>query len=152
LGKRRSYLAWLVVLATFVSTAGVALAEPRVSLDPAPDGTLILVGSGWRPGQRMMISVGRDQFPVLADSVGEFEIQTGMPAIGVPPEPLAVHGPYALMSTASLGLIPRADAPHPLAVLFAQALMTGAMFLGFGIAGIGSVALAARYVRTRRSA
>ena len=40
------YLAWLVVVAAFVSTTSVALAEPRVSLDPAPDGTLILVGHG----------------------------------------------------------------------------------------------------------
>jgi hypothetical protein len=144
------YLAWLVVVAAFVSTTSVALAEPRVSLDPAPDGTLILAGHGWRPGQRMVVSVGPDLFPVLADSVGDFEVQTGLLSMGGPPELLAVHRPEAQLSPATVGLTAQTDAPHPLAVLFAQTLMTGTAFLGLSAAGLGFIGLAARLVQVRR--
>jgi len=150
-GQRGIYLAWLVIVA-LLGTTSTALAEPRVSLDPAPDGSLVLVGSGWRPGQRMMVSVGRDQFPVLADSVGDFEVPTGLAATGGPPEPLAVHGPYPRISPAMINQMRQTDTPHPMAVLFAQTLMTGTAFLCISGAGIGIAALAARYVRTRRGA
>jgi hypothetical protein len=40
-------------------TPELVLAKPHVSLDPAPDGTLTLVGRGWRAGQRMVVSGGR---------------------------------------------------------------------------------------------
>jgi hypothetical protein len=135
-----------------LGTTSVALAEPRVSLDPAPDGTLVLVGSGWRPGQRMVVSVGPDLFPVLADSVGDFELQTGLVSTGGPPEPLAVHHPDAQISRTSLGRTPQSDTPHPLAVLFAQTLVIGAALLGLSTAGGGLVLLAARYLYTRRGA
>jgi MFS superfamily sulfate permease-like transporter len=47
-------------------------------------------------------------------------------------------------------VIRQPDTPHPFALLFAQALLTGLIFLGLGAAGLGFVALAARYVQTRR--
>ena len=128
------------------------MAEPRVSLDPAPDGSLILVGSGWRPGQRMMVSVGRDQFPVQADSVGDFEVQTSLVATGGPPEQLAIHRADAKNSPAAGGRPLQPDMPHPFAVLFAQSLMTGTALLGLSAAGIGFASLAARYLHTRRGA
>jgi len=149
LGQRGIYLAWLVIVA-LLGTTSTALAEPRVSLDPAPDGSLMLVGSGWRPGQRMMVSVGRDQFPVLADSVGDFEVPTGLAATGGPPEPLAVHGPYPRISPAMINQMRQTDTPYPFAVLFAQTLMTGASVLGVSAAGIGCALLVARFVQIRR--
>jgi hypothetical protein len=150
LGKRGIFLTWWLVVVAVLGTTSVALAEPRVSLDPAPDGSLVLVGSGWRPGQRMMVSVGRDQFPVQADSVGDFEVPTGLAATGAPQEPLAVHGPYPQITPAMLALIRPNDTPHPFAVLFAQSLMTGMVLLGLSAAGIGFAALAMRYARIRR--
>jgi hypothetical protein len=149
LGWRGICVAWLALAAIF-GTAGIALAEPTVSLDPAPDGTLILVGSGWRPGQSLVVSVGRDMFPALTDTVGEFEVQTGLVSTGGPPVPLAVHRPDAPIIQATLVQRSQPDTPHPLAILFAQNLLTGTIFLGLSAAGIGIVSLGARYVRARR--
>ena len=150
LGKWGIVLVWWAVLVALLGTTSVALAEPRVSLDPASDGTLILVGTGWRPSQRMVVSVGPDLFPVLADSVGDFEVQTGLPATGGPTEPLAVHRPYAQITPATLAVTRQTDTPHPFAVLFAQTLLIGMAFVGLGAAGMGVMALAARFVRIRR--
>lgn len=138
-------------MAALLGTTSVALAEPRVSLDPASDGSLILVGRGWRPGQRMMVSVGHDQFPVQADSVGDFEVPTGLAATGGPPEPLGVHRPYPRIYPAVIRA-QQAGLPHPFAVLFAQTLLTGIAFAGVGAAGAGFTLLAVRFVRTRRAA
>jgi hypothetical protein len=151
LGKRGIFLTWWLVLAALLGTTSVALAEPRVSLDSASDGSLILVGRGWRPGQRMMVSVGQDQFPVQADSVGDFEVPTGLAATGGPSEPLGVHRPYPQIYPAAIRA-QQAGVPHPFAVLFAQALLTGIAFAGLGAAGIGATLLAVRYVRTSRGA
>jgi hypothetical protein len=150
LGKRGIFLTWWLLLAALLGTTSVALAEPRVSLDPAPDGSLILVGRGWRPAQRMMVSVGRDQFPVQADSVGDFEVPTGLAATGGPPEQLAVHQPYPQITPAMLAVMRPTNAPHPFAVLFAQTLLTGAASVGLGAAGLGFLALAAHILRIRR--
>jgi hypothetical protein len=150
LGKRGILLVWWAVLMALLGTTSVALAEPRVTLDPAPDGSLVLFGRGWRPAQRMMVSVGRDEFQVQADSVGDFEVPTGLAATGGPQEPLAVHRPYHQVTPAMLALIHQTDTPHPFAVLFAQSLLTGLAFAGLGAAGLGLTLLAARIVRTRR--
>jgi len=151
LGKWGIVLVWWAVLVALLGTTSVALAEPQISLDPSPDGSLVLVGRGWRPAQRMMVSVGRDQFPVQADSVGDFEVPTGLAATGGPSEPLGVHRPYPQIYPAAI-LAQQAGVPHPFAVLFAQALLTGIAFAGLGVAGIGGTLLAVRYVRTRRGA
>jgi hypothetical protein len=144
-------VAWLV-LVTLFGTAGIAMAEPTLSLDPAPDGTLILVGSGWRSGQSLVVSVGRDMFPALTDTVGEFEVQTGLVSSGGTPVHLAVHRPDAPIIQARLVQRSQTDTPHPLAILFAQSLLTGTIFLGLSVAGIGIVSLGAHSVRARRRA
>jgi len=131
-----------------LGTTSVALAEPHVSLDPAPDGNLILVGRGWRPAQRMMVSVGQDQFEVQADSVGDFEVPTGLPVSG-PLEPLAVHRPYAQIAPSMPAVMRQTDMPQPFAVLFAQTLILGTAFVVLAAAGLGLLALAARFVQTR---
>jgi hypothetical protein len=150
LGKWGIVLVGWAVLVALLGTTSVALAEPQISLDPSPDGSLVLVGRGWRPAQRMMVSVGRDEFQVQADSVGDFEVPTGLAASGGPPEPLAVHRPYQQVTPAMLVLMRPADAPHPFAVLFAQAFLTGTAFAGVGVVGLGFVLLGARVVQIRR--
>jgi len=137
------------VLVLFVSTVGdrsQALAAPEVSLDPAPDGTLTVVGNGWRPGQHLVVNLGRASFPALADSTGSFEVSTGLVSYQ---GPLAVHRP-ASSSLASARLGPAEDpvVPNPLAVLFAQSLVSG-----IGLAGVlgGVVGLAMAVARSIRS-
>jgi hypothetical protein len=98
----------------------------------------------------MMVSVGRDEFQVQADSVGDFEVPTGLTASGGPQELLAVHRPYHQVTPAMLALIHQTDTPHPFALLFAQSLLTGLAFAGLGATGLGLTLLAARIVRTRR--
>lgn len=141
----------LLVLALFGTTSR-AMAEPQVSLSPAPDGTLILVGRDWRPGQRMIVSVDQDLFAALADSVGDFEVETGLVANGGPPAVLAVRQPNARITAMPSPASAHADAPHPFAILFAQSLMTGTALLAMSIASLGSASLAAHYIRGRRSA
>ena len=139
-------------MVALLGTTSIARAEPLVSIDPAPDGTLILVGSGWRPGSRLVVSVGRDQFPAQADAVGDFEIQTGLVSTGSPPELLAVHRPNADIPDTPVAAQPQPDTAHSFAVLFAQSLMMGAAFLALSASGLGLVALATRYVQLKRSA
>ena len=151
LGQRGIQLAW-VVMAALLGTTSIARAEPLVSIDPAPDGTLILVGSGWRPGSRMVVSVGRDQFPAQADAVGDFEIQTGLVSTGSPPELLAVHRPDADSPDTMAAPQPQPDTAHSFAVLFAQSVMMGAAFLALSGSCLGLVALGTRYLHIKRSA
>jgi hypothetical protein len=141
-----------LMVVAILGTSRLALAEPQIALTPAADGTLTLVGSGWRPGQRMVVSVGPDAFPALADSVGDFEIQTGLASTGGPLAQMAVHRQDAPMTLAAPGRSPspQSDSPHPFAVLFAHSLMTGATFLGLSAAGLGLAWLAARVVRAKR--
>jgi hypothetical protein len=150
-----------VAVVALLWTSTPAWAEPQISLDPAPDGTLVLVGSGWRPGQHMVVSVGQRDFPALADSVGEFEVPTGLVSSGGPPAVLAIHRPEAQVAMAPASqaqtqaqaqALTQAAVPHPLAVLFAQSLMTGSAFLALSAAGVSLVALAARYVHCKRRA
>src|SRR5258707_15654905 len=136
LGKRGIVLVWWAVLVALLGTTRVALAEPQISLDPSSDGSLVLVGRGWRPAQRMMVSVGREEFQVQADSVGDFEVPTGLAATGGPQEPLAVHRSYHQVTPPMLALIHQTDTPHPFAVLFAQSLLTGLAFAGLVPTGV----------------
>ncbi|HEV7663185.1 MAG TPA: hypothetical protein VGQ62_06590, partial [Chloroflexota bacterium] len=95
----------------------VASAEPLVSLEPAPDGTLVLIGRGWRPGQKLVVSAGPDVFAATADTVGDFEVQTGMPASGGPPVALAVRRPDPTsVAFTALPLLAPATQPNPFAV------------------------------------
>ena len=136
------------MLVALLGTTSPARAEPQVSLDNAADGTMVLVGSGWRPGQRMVVSVGRDQFAAVADSVGDFEVATGLVATGAP-EQLAVHEP-AQSAPLFVGQAPQADPSSTLAVLLAQSLMNGTVCLALSAGSLGLVALAMRSMNARR--
>ena len=137
----------------FVATVGVpcqALAAPEVSLDPAPDGTLTVVGNGWRPGQHLVVNLGRASFAALADSTGSFEVSTGLVSYQ---GPLAVHRPpTSSRAPARLGPAEDSLAPNPLAVLFAQSLVRGVGLVALlgGVLGLGTAV--ARSIRRRLQA
>jgi hypothetical protein len=139
----------LLVLGALLGAASIAWAEPEVSMRGADDGTVVLVGSGWRPGQRLIVSVGRDAYPALADSAGSFEVHTSLPYDGNADAQLAVR-PFST-STLNFGLLGQPPAPpappiapaapHPLAILFAQSIADGATWLvvcGLSLAAAGA--------------
>ncbi len=132
---------------TAVAGPSQALAAPEVSLGPAPDGTLTVVGNGWRPGQHLVVNLGRASFTALADSTGSFEVSTGLVSYQ---GPLAVHRP-ATSSLASARLGPAEDpvVPNPLAVLFVQSLVRGVGLVALlgGVVGLGMGV--ARAIRSR---
>lgn len=118
---------------------GLAVAAPDLSLDPAPDGTLTVVGNGWRPGQHLVVSLGPSSYPAQADSTGSFEVATGLASF---------HGSLAIhrqLARARVGPPDEPGPPHPLAVLFVQdvlsglalsALVGGAAVIGIALRGV----------------
>jgi hypothetical protein len=142
-----------VLIAVLFGTASVALAMPVVSLDPAPDGTLRLVGSGWRSGQGMVVGVGSDAFPIVADDNGSFEIPTALPSTTAPLPALSVRArSSASLAISRLGLASETVAPNAWAVLFAQSLATGAGLLALSAGSLGLLSLVARRFRSKRPA
>jgi hypothetical protein len=131
-------------------TASSALAQPEVSLAPAADGSLVVVGNGWRPGQRLAVSVGQDVYPIFADSAGGFEVATGQ--AGPIDQPLRVHrldiaAPAMARLQYALEFPPDTaptSAPNPLAVVFAESVLSGAGWGGLVFAGLGAIALVRR--------
>ena len=137
-----------LLLVLFSSLVNSAFAEPLVSLEPATDGTLLLVGKGWRPGQKLVVSAGRDLFPATADGAGDFEVATGLPAAVGPGTRLSVkRQDPSLMAMAQLIVPPLTQAPNPLAVLFAQSLATGAELLALSGVALGLLRVGIRRLR-----
>jgi len=136
--------------AVFLGTAGPVVAASGVSLDPKPDGTIVLVGSGWRPGQELVISLGTDTYPAQADSSGNFEVPTGLTVTGGPPLSITVRRrETSALAFAHLGPPPDSDLPNPFAVLFAESLAFGAKILAFAAGGLGLALLSIRALRAR---
>ena len=52
---RRGVLAGALLLIVLNATFSVALAAPDMSVQPAADGTLLVVGNGWRPQQQLVV-------------------------------------------------------------------------------------------------
>jgi hypothetical protein len=124
---------WFALLSALGAPAAGALAAPQASFEFAPDGTLVLVGNGWRPAQELVIRLGSGRFVAYTDSSGEFEVPTGLATyMG----PLSIHRQELNPAIAS----PVMDQPHPFAVLFAQSLAQGSALL----AVCAAVALTAR--------
>jgi hypothetical protein len=144
-------LAWLLASAG----ASVVWAEPDVSMSGAADGTVLLVGSGWKPGQQLIVSVGREIFPTQADTAGSFEIHTTLPFDATSGAALSVRPFAGSLSFAALPPAPIAPAappaPHPLAVLFAQSIADGATWLGACCLALAAAAASARLLRVGRS-
>jgi hypothetical protein len=138
-------IAGLLVIASMAGGT-VASAEPLVSLEPAQDGTLVVVGTGWRPGLTLVVSAGADVFAATTDAVGDFEVQTGLPASGGTDVPLAVRRPAApdRLAPASVTTFVGSSEPHPLAVLYVGALANGALLLAASLAGLAMATVGLR--------
>jgi hypothetical protein len=140
-GRGPAALAALLVV-VWVTTSS-ALAQQEVSMTPGADGNVLLVGNGWRPGQRLVLTVGRDVYPAFVDSAGGFEVATGTaPLAGqvVLVRPLAASATPA-MARLDLETEP---GPNPFAVLFAESLLAGGgLLVGVG-GGLGLIAGARR--------
>ena len=130
---RRSAVILTLFLSAWLGQSSSALAASDVQLEHAADGTLVVVGSGWHHGQRLVVDVGHQQFTVRPDASGDFELATGLPSST---GELAVHHPAATSDLAISAI--RSATPNPLAVLFAWSLAEGMTFLG-GLAGLGLV-------------
>ena len=125
-----------------------ALAAPDVSLQAAADGTLSVIGTGWRPGQRLVVSLGPDSFPARADSTGSFEVTTGLASYQ---GQLAVHRPDPRPAAPARSAAPGdAYVPDPLAVLFTQSMAIGAALSTLAAGGLAILTRAARSLRPRR--
>jgi len=135
---------------SLLASANAAAAAADVSLDPAPDGTLVLVGSGWRPGQQLVVSVGHDVYPAMADSTGGFEVRTGLAANAAPAALTVRRQDTSALAQTRLSIAQRREGAHPYAVLFAQSLATGAALFAVSACGIGALVLTARSVLARR--
>jgi hypothetical protein len=149
--RRGVLLGWLL-LVSLMGTASSALAEAEVALSPAGDGTLLLVGSGWRPGQQLAVSLDDDVFPALADSAGGFEVRTGVPAGGTAPPRLTVRR-LDTSAPAFARLLPTSEpppTPHPLAILFAESLAMGAILFALSAGGLGALTVALRSAIARQ--
>jgi len=145
-------LAWLLAS----TSPGLVWAEPDVSMSGADDGTVLLVGSGWKPGQQLLVSVGREIFPTQADTAGGFEIHTTLPFDATSGAALSVRPFASSLNFAALPPAPLAPAapptPHPLAVLFAHAVADGATWLGAGCLALAAAGASARLLRSGRPA
>jgi hypothetical protein len=139
----------LVALLALAASALPAQARPEVTVRDANDGTgtLTLVGSGWRPGQRIVLVVGRDSFQAEADPAGEFEVPTELlPLASDSARSLTVRRADALPIAGDVSV----DGPHPWAVLFAQTLASGAAGVTFGGGVLAAVGLLGKRVRRPR--
>jgi hypothetical protein len=139
-----------MVLLVVTAVHGVparALAAPEVSLQAAADGTLSVIGTGWRPGQQLVVSLGADSFPARADSTGSFEVMTGLAFYA---GQVAIHRPDPRPAVAARSAAPgEGYVPDPLAVVFTQGLAIGAALSTLAAAGLAVVTLAARSLRPR---
>jgi hypothetical protein len=105
--------------------ATVALAASDVAVGHATDGSVVVVGSGFRPESELIVGLGETYFPAYVDSAGAFEVNTGL--LGFTGD-LGVHH-----SARSMAILPLANAaPHPLAVLFAHGLLDGLTVFAIG--------------------
>jgi hypothetical protein len=111
----------LVSCCVLCSPAATAAAAPQAEFILATDGTVVLVGTGWHPAQELVISLGGGRIVAYTDASGEFELSTGLPAY---PGGLSIHRSSFVTPPSN-----QIDAPHPYAVLFAQALAKGVLLL-----------------------
>jgi len=137
----------MLVVSACPAAPRVALAAPDVSLQAASDGTLSVIGNGWRPGQQLVVSVGSDTFAARTDSTGDFEVATGLASYQ---GQVAIHhSDPALPSTQQPGPVDERYLPYAPAVLFAQSVAIGAALSALAAGGLALLALAARSLRLR---
>jgi hypothetical protein len=139
-------LAGVLLLCALNGTFGVAEAAPEMWLTHAQDGTLVVVGDGWRAGQVLVISLGGARFPAFVDSAGGFEVATGVVSYQ---GALAVADPRAAALAQQASARSEAPSPSPLAVAFAQNLAAGMELLASGLVVLGGALVLQRHWKHR---
>lgn len=128
---RRGALLVVLFIGALLLPAQAVLAASTVELKHASDGTLVIVGEGWRAGP-LVVSLGQDRFTAYVDSAGDFEVRTGLT---LAQGPIAVH--HAQPSDmAMLALDVAPSPPSPLAIALIEGLADGVR----SVAAIGAVA------------
>jgi hypothetical protein len=134
---RGGWVAWLLVVwlvGLFVPST--ALAASEVEIRHAADGTLVVVGSGWRHGA-LQVSLGADRFTAYADATGDFEVETGL---------ASYSGDLAVHHLTLVHVEPMALSPSPLGALLAQTVAQGCALLAVA----ATTALLIRKIARRR--
>ena len=98
----------------------------------ASNGSVVVVGNGFRPDSELVVGIGEANFPAYVDSAGAFEVNTGVVEFH---GDLAIHRQQPALAFARLP----DTSPHPLAVAFAQGLTSGLEVVALSA---GSLALA----------
>jgi hypothetical protein len=118
-----------VLLAIFLMPSSSALAASDLRLQRAADGTWLVEGHGWRPGDALVVSLGLERFTTYVDDAGDFEIATGV---------ATYQGDLAVHHLGRLEVTPPPLGLHPLAVAFVQGLAEGVALLSTAI-GLGAL-------------
>lgn len=129
---RRGVLAGLLWLGVALLGAVPAHAASDLELRHAPDGTWHVIGSGWRPRDQVVVSMGVARYPADVDGAGDFDVPTGLTTYQ---RPLAVH------HVPAMNLATRTTAPSSLAAVLVHGLAEGAaimsLMLGLLLLGLG---------------
>ena len=143
--RRGVVVAGLVAQLCLFGQVNVSMAAPQASLEASPDGTLRVVGDGWRPGDQLALIFGQHRFEAFVDSAGGFEVTTGLPQLQ---GALAVH--HVARMEATTFTTPQV---HPLAVWFAQSLLLGCTYAGVLVSlAVGFFAVARQVLKRRYAA
>ena len=119
------------VTTALLGPAEVAFAAAGVSLDPKPGRDPGAGRERLAAGQELVVSLGTDAYPAVADSTGSFEVPTGLLVSNGPPLSITVRrADPSSLAFAHLGPPPEVDVPNPFALLFAESLAMGARFFG----------------------
>jgi hypothetical protein len=130
----------LLLVMALLAPSATALAASDIHLARAADGTLLVVGSGWRRGQELVVSLGRQRFNVRADATGDFELPTGLATYS---GKLQVHHTHA--SDLAFAPLPTPRTTVSLAQYLARSVTEGLALLGAGLcAGLVTVGIARR--------
>jgi hypothetical protein len=118
-----------VLLAMSIVPSSSALAASDLQLQRAADGTWLVEGHGWRPGNLLDVSLGPAHFTTYVDDAGDFEVATGV---------VTYQGEPAVHHLARLDLRPGPLGLHPLALALVQGLAEGIALLG-AVVGVGAL-------------
>lgn len=131
-----------LVLFILLAMPASAFAAQQTSVEPGTDGTLIVIGSGWRPTEMLVVRLGTDQFVAYTDSSGSFELTTGL---------YSYEGALVVRRADPSMLATQVAArPSPLAVFFAESVAHGAALLAICLALLGALSMTTRALAGKR--
>jgi hypothetical protein len=102
-----------------------AQAASDLQLLHGPDGTWHVIGTGWRPGDQLEVSVGVSRFATYVDGAGDFDVPTGLTTMGQ----VAVH--HATEGRMAMGSL--ATETNPMAAVLVQGLAEGAAIMSLSV-------------------